>query len=826
MIGFVIVSHSAKLAEGVCELAEQAARGTVRLAAAGGTNDPMNPIGTDAFKVQKAIESVYSDDGVVVLMDLGSAVLSAETALDLLAEGQRARVRLCSAPLVEGAVAAVSQAAAGATLDEILREAQTALSGKISQVGGALPATEAAPGGPGRTEEREVTLTNPLGLHARPAAQLIRLARRFHANVTIENSSVPAGPFDATSINGVLSLGGRQGHRLRLRARGDQAQEALAGLGEFIESGCGEQGTEAPEAILTPKVAESAPGQLAGIPASAGIAIGPLVKLHTGVAPIVRRIVDDPEAEQKRLNAAIEGAEQETRALYEWARTHAGLDQAGIFDAQMLFLDDPELIGGASHIITTEHANAEFAWQAAAAKLANRLHALEDPYLRVRAADVGDVAARVLRRMGGFTGAAPALKEPSIIAAHDLAPSEVKDFNPGTVLGVCLETGSATAHSVILVRAMGIPAVVGVGPGISTVPDGTNVAIDGQEGRVWVSPDASESQAIEKRRQEWLAAREAAQRERHKPASTRDGRRIHVLANLKGAKEVSQALDAGAEGVGLLRTEFLFLGRTAAPNEEEQLAAYRAVADALESRPLVIRTLDIGGDKPVPYIELGDEANPVLGWRGIRVMLDRRDLLRTQLRAMLRAGSERAVDIMFPMISSLAELREAKAAVDEAEAELKSESIPFARRKVGIMIEVPAAVAVADQLAREADFFSIGSNDLIQYTMAADRTNARVAPLADPFQPAVLRMLLQTIDAARKAGIGVCLCGELAADPLATGLLIGLGLDEFSVSPSLIPQLKQTIGRVSLVDAEGAARQALSLDTSAAIRRYLSSLSS
>ncbi len=314
-----------------------------------------------------------------------------------------------------------------------------------------------------------------------------------------------------------------------------------------------------------------------------------------------------------------------------------------------------------------------------------------------------------------------------------------------------------------------------------------------------------------------------AEQERHKPAATRDGHRIRVLANLKSVDEVSEALDCGAEGVGLLRTEFLFLGREAAPSEEEQLIAYRTVAEALGSRPLVIRTLDIGGDKRVPYIEIGEEANPQLGWRGIRVMLGRRDLFRTQLRAILRADCGHAIDIMFPMISSVAELRDAKTALSEVENELERDGIPFQKdRKVGIMIEVPSAVAVADQLAREASFFSIGSNDLVQYVMAADRTNARVAPLADPFQPAVLRMLRDTIQAGRQAGIGVCLCGELAADTLATPVLIGMGLEEFSVSAKLIPELKQSIARWTLSEAEAIAREALALDSSETIRRFLS----
>jgi phosphocarrier protein FPr len=375
---------------------------------------------------------------------------------------------------------------------------------------------------------------------------------------------------------------------------------------------------------------------------------------------------------------------------------------------------------------------------------------------------------------------------------------------------------------VILARAMGIPVVAGLGPGISALADGTIVAVDGEQGTLWISPDAGQVQALEGRRQSWLAARRAAELERHKPAATRDGRRIRVLANISGVAEAAQALACGAEGVGVLRTEFLFLGRAAAPGEEEQVAAYRAIAEALGGRQLNIRALDIGGDKTLPYVEIGEEANPFLGWRGIRVMLSRRDLFRTQLRAILRAGATQAVELLLPMITSLDELRETKAMVGEAEAELEREGLPFRRNiGIGVMIEVPAAVAVADRLAREASFFSIGSNDLIQYVMAADRTNSRVAPIADPFQPAVLRMIRQTIEAGRGGGIGVALCGELAGDPLAAPLLLGLGLEEFSVSAPLIPELKRAISCWSAPEAEGVAQEALAMDSSQSVRRLL-----
>jgi phosphocarrier protein FPr len=800
MIGMVVVSHSAKLAEGVCDLARQVAQGRVRIAAAGGTADPENPIGTDAFQVLQAIESVYSEDGVLVLMDLGSAVLSAGVAIELLGSERSSHVELCAAPLVEGAVAAATLAAAGATLAEISQEAQNALMGKLAQCQPLPVLSEPRPSG---SVEALVTLTNRLGLHARPAAQLVRLARRYRAQVTLDDVA-------ANSINAVLSLGARQGHQLRICAQGAEAHEALAALVSFIESGCGELQPAEPAA------------QTGGIAASAGIAIGPLVKLRPAAMEIAPRVIGNPEAEQQRLMAAIHGAQEETRALYEWSKAHIGADEAGIFDAQSLFLEDPELLGAVSRMLLEGRVGAESAWQAETTKLADRLAALEDPYLRARAADVADVAARVMRRLTGQAGAARVLREPAILSAHDLTPSEVKDFDPAMVLALCLEAASASAHSVILARAMGIPVVAGLGPGISALADGTIVAVDGEQGTVWISPDAARVEALEVRRREWLAARRAAESERHRPAATRDGRRIRVFANISGIPEAAEAVARGAEGVGVLRTEFLFLGRAAAPGEEEQLAAYRAIAESLGGRPLTVRTLDIGGDKRLPYVEIGEEANPFLGWRGIRVMLSRRDLFRTQLRAILRAGAAQPVELLLPMIASLDELRQSKALVGEAEAGLEREGLPFRKNiRIGVMIEVPAAVAIADQLAREASFFSIGSNDLIQYVMAADRSNSRVAPMADPFQPAVLRMIRQTIEAGRAAGIDVALCGELAADPVATPLLLGLGLEEFSVSAPLIPGVKRAISSWSAAEAEDVAREALAMDSSQSVRRLL-----
>ncbi|MCC7176212.1 MAG: phosphoenolpyruvate--protein phosphotransferase [Bryobacterales bacterium] len=807
MIGLVVVSHSARLAEGVCELAGQMAQGKLRLAPAGGLAD--GALGTDAFRVREAIEAVYAEDGVLILMDLGSAVLSAETALELLDEGKRSRVRLCSAPLVEGAVAAAGLAAAGAGLEEILREAHAAHSAKTAQLG----SPEEGPW----EAEREVAVSNRLGLHARPAAQLVRLAREFAPGATVANLTRGAGPVPAGSITGLLGLGARHGDRLRIRAA-DPA--AAAKLAAFIESGCGE--AEQPPAPPAAAVRQPPEGHLAGIPASEGVAVGPLFRFRPPAAAVPARKAEDGKAEWERLAAAIRGAVEETRTLAAWATKNAGADEAGIFDAQALSLEDAELTTAVSAGVLQEGLSAEQALKRETDAFTARLRALDDPYLRARAADVADVAERVLLRLTGMSEAPAIPGEPCILSARDLAPSQVRDMDPRLVLGLCLESGSASSHSVILARATGIPAVVGLGPRLSGAADGTTVALDGAQGVVWISPTPEECTRIEERRRAWLRARREAEAIRDKPAVTRDGKRIRVVANISGVAEAKEAVESGAEGVGVLRTEFLFLGRPAAPTEQEQLAAYRAIAESLQRRPLIIRTLDVGGDKALPYLQAEPESNPFLGLRGLRLTLARTDLFLTQVRAILRTAAEFPVGLLLPMVSSVDELRQARALIREAGAALEREARDYAREiRAGVMIEVPAAAAVADRLAGEADFLSIGTNDLIQYIMAADRTNARVASIADPFQPAVLRTIRQVIEAGRSHGIEVGLCGELAAEPMASPLLLGFGLEEFSVSAHFIPGLKRALSRWSMAEAEALAREALDLDTSTAVRSLL-----
>jgi phosphocarrier protein FPr len=802
----------------------------VQIAAAGGIDDPDNPIGTDAMKVHEAIQSVYSDDGVVVLVDLGSAIMSTEMAVEFLPEEQQANVRLCGAPLVEGAIAASVQASVGGTLDQVCEEALGALRAKQDQMPEAMaqePGTTAEAAATGEGREVRVTIENRMGLHARPAAQFVSTANRFASDIEVRKEGKKA---NAKSINQVATLGARLGDEIAIIASGPDAQEALTELEALVRSRFGEEeelveaeaeGKRA-EATARPAPPEAAAGTLAGIPASPGIAIGPAAHYRVQQQRVESHTVDDPSAEWQRLLNAIQTARQEIDDLRQRVSEQGNQAEAAIFQAHMLFLEDPSLLEAVQERILSESINAGAAWQTEIDELAAQFRQMTDEYMQGRAADVLDVGQRVLRHLLGVQATSLDLSEPSIVLASDLTPSDTAQFEPSLVLGICTERGGATSHSAILARAFGIPAIVGVGPSLQTISQATPLAIDGQSGEIWVEPEAAQLEQLEAERSAWLEREAEAKAAAQEPAVTRDGQRIEVAANIGNPNDVPTAVEYGAEGVGLFRTEFLFLDRDSAPSEEEQYDAYRRAAEALSGRPLIIRTLDVGGDKPLPYFDIEAEDNPFLGWRGIRLTLDRRDIFITQLRAILRAGHGQKIRMMFPMVGTLYELQAARQLVSQVQAELAEEGVAHHdRMPVGIMIEVPAAVALADQLAPEVDFFSIGTNDLTQYVMAADRGNAHVSELADALQPAVLRMIQQTVRAGHDAGIWVGMCGELAGNATATPLLVGLGLDELSMNAPAIPAVKEIIRNLDMSHARQIADGALQKESAAAVKAYL-----
>ncbi len=561
--------------------------------------------------------------------------------------------------------------------------------------------------------------------------------------------------------------------------------------------------------------------RLQGVPASDGLAIGPIFIVRRQVLEVASRSIDDPEAELLRLEEAVQTARRELEKIHRKAAAEAGEKEAAIFEAHALFLEDPALLGSVREAISTEQINVESAWKKATEDFAQQMDSMEDEYFRARAADIRDVGARVLRHLLDVeepTGSG--LEHPAIIVARDLTPSQTVRLNKALVLGFCTAEGGPTSHTTILAKALGLPAVVGVGEEILQLVGGETCLLNGNNGEVLIDP----GQAI---LEEFLArkARQAARSETHlavarEPARTLDGRSLEVVANVGSIDEAKACLVMGAEGIGLLRTEFLYLGRATAPDEEEQLAAYLEILRVMEGRPVVVRTLDVGGDKPLPYVDLGSEENSFLGWRAIRMCLDEPGLFQVQLRALLRASPGHDLRIMFPMIATIEEIREARAILEQVQQELIAEGHAVAEKfQVGMMVEVPSVAVLADQFAAEVDFFSIGTNDLTQYTLAADRTNPKVAHLGDACHPAVLRLIQGVIRAGHGAGLWVGLCGELAGDPDAVPILLGLGLDEFSMAPSSIPSTKALLRRLNAEEASRLAQEVLSLQTAADVRR-------
>lgn len=841
MVGIVIVAHSARLADSLLAMTKQMLRQEVPLTAAGGIDDPENPFGTDVMRICKAIESVYSSDGVVVLMDMGSALMSSEMALEFLTAEQRSGVRLCEAPLVEDAIAAAVRSEAGGSLEEVLDEALGALESKASHLNAGprgksintAQGEKPAAGSPGiladkaretdtTIEEIHLKVHNRLGIHARPAARFVTTAAGFQSRITVKNITRGAGPVDARSINFVATLGTRRGHEIAITARGPDALEALAALKELVESNFGE--TDVDIDTLTEKRAGLetvfSGGKIECIPASPGIAIGPAVLYRPGVSKVREVKAADPEVEWQRLQASLSIVRQELNPLRGRMSVRTGDYDAAIFDALLLSLQDPALIEGARRRIFLQGDSAGAAWQNVIDEMVDSYSDIDDSYLRLRGAELGDLKNQVLRTLGGSASAPFKLSRPSVLVCTDLSPSDIAGLDPERVTGICAAMGSADSHSAILARSLGIPAVAGAGGEVLRLKEGTPLVLDGGEGSLWINPD--DIDVFRKRRKEWLNSNEALRKVSLKPAVTSDGRHIEILANVGSAAEVRSALRQGAEGIGVLRTEFLFLDRTASPSEEEQCESYMKIAEQLEGRTLIIRTLDAGGDKPLPYLDIQAEENPFLGQRGIRLCLDSPDLFKTQLRAILRASPGRRIKIMFPMISTVEEFQRGRDFLHEVQDQLRKGGISFNESmEVGIMVEVPSAAITADFLAVKADFFSIGTNDLSQYIMAADRANTAVSALRDELHPAVLRMIRQTVTAGHTAGIRVGVCGEMAVDRTAVPLLLGLGVDELSMNPAAIPAVKQTISRLSMAEAEKTADAVMGLGSAEEVRKYV-----
>jgi phosphotransferase system enzyme I (PtsI) len=556
--------------------------------------------------------------------------------------------------------------------------------------------------------------------------------------------------------------------------------------------------------------------EINGIGASRGIGIGPVFRYKASKIVFEPCKVNDSAAEMSRIQAALSVARSQLEDVYQHAKGDASTQaEAEIFQAQLMMLEDPDFWQQVEELIKEQMVNAEAAISVIAKKYAEMLRAMDNEYFSARAADVFDITNRVLKILLGIADSpTEGLNVPSIIIAQDLTPSDTVLIDKSLVIGFCTAEGSATSHTAILARGLGLPAVAGAGLQILNLQDGVSGIVDGNGGKLVVEPDLWTIENYKKKLSASQGVKEKALANAKDAAVTKDGLQIEVVANIGNVEDAEKAIQFGAEGVGLLRTEFLYLERNNLPSEEEQYQAYKKIFDLFGDQPVVLRTLDIGGDKELPYLDMPAEMNPFLGLRALRLCLADPTIFKPQLKAALRAGVGRNIKIMFPMVATLSEIRAGKAILAECKNELEIEGKPFSQHfEVGIMVEIPAAAVSADRLAREVDFFSIGTNDLSQYTMAADRTNPTVAGLTSAFQPAVLRLIHQVINAAHAHGRWVGMCGELAGEPLAAPLLVGMGLDEFSMSSPMIPVIKQIIRGLNASEMKALAEESLDLDS-------------
>jgi phosphocarrier protein FPr/phosphocarrier protein len=668
---------------------------------------------------------------------------------------------------------------------------------------------------------RAVTVPLMHGIHARPAARIAELAKTFAADTAL---AVGGRRSSARSPVGLMALAVRHGDEIQVLASGADAQAAVDAIAELIESGMGE-GAPVPAktaaAPVAPAVAEAplaptalpADGVLKGVLAAPGLAIGKAVRLASSDIA-VREDGQGVASEETALAAALD----KVRAKIEARASKGDKARKAILSAHLAFLDDPELLAQAKSLIAAGK-SAGFGWRAAVRGYVEALRALGDRRMAERVDDLIDLERQVLRALSGEDDEATVLPPGAILLADELLPSQLMGADPGVIAGFATARGGPTSHVAILAAAMGVPALVALGGATLSIADGTALILDADGGSLRVAPDAPALEAAQTHLAKRQAAKAAAKAAAHEPAVTRDGTRIEVFANTGSVKDALAAIENGAEGSGLLRTEFLFLDRQTPPDEDEQARQHQAIADALQGKPLIVRTLDVGGDKAAPYLPIPAEENPALGLRGVRVSLWRPHLLKTQLRAILRVQPYGQCKIMVPMVASLDELRAVRAVLEEAKRELGITD----HVELGVMIETPAAAVTADLLAAEADFLSIGTNDLTQYVLAMDRGNPELAARIDALHPAVLRMIAQTCQGAAKHGRWVGVCGGLASDVAATPILLGLGVTELSATAAIVPEVKARVRDLDLAACQDLARQALAQTSPEAVRGLIQS---
>jgi multiphosphoryl transfer protein len=821
VIGIVVVSHSRALAEAAVGLAQEMVDSSSRpsIAVAAGLDEVT--FGTDAAAVAEAIGKVDSPDGVLVLLDLGSAVLSAEMALEFLDDETAGRVVVSSAPLVEGLVAAVVLASAGASIDAVAEEAMRGLAGKQDHLDESRSPTgdaEAATGWSRPDDEGkpsvdascELVVSNAHGLHARPAARLVSLVRSFDASVALINLESGRGPVDAASLSRVATLNARQGDRLRVEASGPDADRVLEAVRDLARRDFGD--TEQAAASGTPSQRPAGQGG-SGLDIAMGPAVVPAADVDLG--DYQPGSVDDERARSQRALRAATAAIEQVRAV---TRAEVGQAEAEIFDAQLALLSDSSLAESVDSQINSG-VPAPQAWRRSLQALAEEFGSLDDPYQRERAQDVRSVQRSVLSALAGRPD--PLASQPDesgVLVVPELDAGTAARLDATRVTGVATRHGGATGHGVIVARSRGIPIITDVGAAAADLQGGMLVAFDARSGEFVANPDESRQRYFEAEIRARTDLRATALARAAEPAVTTDGCRVTVAANVNSVDDADNAARQGAEGSGLVRTEVLFGNDQTLPSVQRQLDTFLAVAAALGNSPITIRTWDVGGDKPLRFLPSPVESNPFLGERGLRMFRRDPTALREQLRAVCLTARETPTRVMFPMVTTAEEV--AWALEQLRVAALTATGGRPEGLEVGIMVEVPAAALRAGRIAAELDFVSIGTNDLTQYTTAAERGNSAVASLADGLEPAVLQ-LVATVCHEVPDRVGVAVCGDLASRAELSALLIGLGVRELSAVAPGVPGVKAAVRATSLHDAQELARRAVNASSAADVRLLL-----
>ena len=808
-VSIVVVSHSAAVANGVVELARQVARPGVQTIAAGGTGDAESPFGTNAFRIRDAIETVHGPQGTLVLCDLGSSILNAEAAIELLPEDKQSKVLISRAPLVEGTIAAVVQAGLGQDLRRVEREACDSANHRRDDE--REPTRSTLPEPPSESVSMRYALRDPYGLHARAAALVIECLGGFKATAWARNPTRGGIWCNARSISALLALEVRCGQMVEIRAAGEDSADLLRALLTVLP--------EADASAGDPTPLNERPATTKGLACAPGFGVGRVEFVELYLAESDReRDGTSAQEETARLRNALDDVHAELGHAAEIQGPGVSRD---VYRVHMHFLEDPELWARAEAKIQGEGLTAVAAWQETVSGQVAIYRALEDPVLRERALDVQDIGQRVLRRMTGATQKRHS-NEQVVVVGDEILPSMLMEFDKTLIAGVFGSAVTPTSHAAILARSLGIPMVSGPEAATLRSSPGIRLAVDGDSGEVHFDPSAAKL--------EELYARRRLQTEHKRPnaapsqlsIATRDGKEIKVLANVISPSDSARAVTMGANGIGLLRSEFFYMQKSAPPTEDEIVRYLDDVCAPFDGAPVTVRVFDLGADKTVPFLPKDREANPCLGLRGARLALRYRELLATELRAIARAAQRHDLRIMIPFVTSIEEIGQVRAVLDEQLRDLEKHNVPH-RGNVpfGIMIEVPAIVPLVGELKGQVDFVSLGTNDLTQYLTAVDRERGGFGDLGTAIHPGVLRTVRYTVLAVRRAGIPISICGQIAADPRFVPWIVGLGVDQLSVSVDAITGVSARIRALDLGHCRGLVKEISKAHTFAGVRALL-----